>query len=534
MNIKIEDAVPSPVLSRNQPVEGQQGEHKRKVTFNPIIDLTGINDEKEHYRSLMPPPPPPSSRSALNDMTSNTGTNISFKLDYDPDPVGDPGDADLPAPAPTSLQRSATSSATSTRMRTSAITLIDTNHGRQRRQERAIPRRDIQAAVRYGKELVHPDPNKLIFEHQGKRHIVTKEDRLHITSMVTTVNLKDKIIDDIEWRKHEQDCHLIHHSETSIQWNSHSVLVVDRSGSMRNSDVNGCRTRLGAVWLSIAKDFVEYRLETGMASSMVSLDLIVRLCILIPIDHIIFIFDINLFSFYTKDAVTIILMGEDAEVIIDRWPTDRVLYNRIVRYFHDSEEADILYHKRKDIPQSFIRARGHGYYGPSLKKAQEMLVRFDDASSPMQLLLLSDGRPSDGITKGSNIENILKSSMEEMASKFGRRFDFAAIGMGNMKDYDCLKSMVASCEEFGGRSSLQVPGMSCAEIGAAFTSAATSVMVYQTELADGGGPGNDRPRKKQRRIRSCVRESSRLLPVLTEVVDDSFQVYMNEKVERCL
>ena len=525
MNIKREEAVPSPVLSRNERAEGQQGEHKRKVTFNPIIDLTGTNDEKEHYRSLMPPPPPPSSRSALSAISSDTGTNISFKLDYDPDAA---------LPGPTSLQRSATSSATSTRMRTSAITLIDTNHGRQRRQERAIPRRDIQAAVRYGKELVHPDPNKLIFEHQGKRHIVTKEDRLHITSMVTTINLKEKIIDDVEWRKHEEDCHLIHHSETSIQWNSHSVLVVDRSGSMRNSDVNGCRTRLGAVWLSIAKDFVEYRLETGMASSMVSLELIVRLCILISIGHIIFIFDINLFSIYTKDAVTIILMGEDAEVIIDRWPTDRVLYNRIVRYFHDSEEADILYKKRKDIPKSFIRARGHGYYGPSLKKAQEMLVRFDDASSPMQLLLLSDGRPSDGITKGSNIENILKSSMEEMASKFGRRFDFAAIGMGNMKDYDCLKSMVASCEEFGGRSSLQVPGMSCAEIGAAFTSAATSVMVYQTELADGGGPGNDRPRKKQRRIRSCVRESSRLLPVLTEVVDNSFQVYMNDKVERCL
>lgn len=290
MNIKIEDPAPSPVHSRNEPAEGQQGEHKRKhvrVTFNPIIDLTGTNDEKEHYRSLMPPPPPQSSRSVLNDMKSNTGTNISFKLDYDPCPVGDPGDADLPAPATLlepSKQRSATSSATSTRMRTSAITLIDTNHGRQRRQERAIPRRDIQAAVRYGKELVHPDPNKLIFEHQGKRHIVTKEERLHITSMVTTVNLKDKFIGDIEWRKHEQDCHLIHHSETNIQWNSHSVLVVDRSGSMRNSDVNGCRTRLGAVWLSIAKDFVEYRLETGMASSMVSLELIVRLCIfLIPI-----------------------------------------------------------------------------------------------------------------------------------------------------------------------------------------------------------------------------------------------------------
>jgi len=289
MNIKKEEAAPSPVLSRNGPAEGQHGEHKRKqVTFNPIIDLTGTNDEKESYRVLMPPPPPPSSRSALNDMSSNTGTNISFKLEYDPDPVGDPGDPAAVPPAPTSQlepskQRSATSSATNTRMRTSAITLIDTNHGRQRRQERAIPRRDIQAAVRYGKELVHPDPNKLIFEYQGKRHIVTKEDRLHITSMVTTVNLKNKIIGDIEWRKHEQDCHLIHHSETHIEWNSHSVLVVDRSGSMRNSDVNGCRTRLGAVWLSIAKDFVEYRLETGMASSMVSLELIVWHCIFIPI-----------------------------------------------------------------------------------------------------------------------------------------------------------------------------------------------------------------------------------------------------------
>jgi hypothetical protein len=227
-------------------------------------------------------------------------------------------------------------------------------------------------------------------------------------------------------------------------------------------------------------------------------------------------------------------MGQDSTVLVDRYPTDYVLYNLILKYYYDSEQADILYKEGTQVPERLIRPAGHGFYRPSLIKAQELFTKYDNASSALQLLLLSDGRPSDGIhVSHSEVHNILKSSIEKMASMFGKRFNFAAIGMGNMRHYDCLKSMVESCQDYGGNSSLQVPGLSCAEIGAAFSSVATSLMACQTQLQQQENDHHvEHPAKKQRRVRMCMRENRRLLPVVTEVVDDTFNIYMNEKVER--
>ena len=96
-------------------------------------------------------------------------------------------------------------------------------------------------------------------------------------------------------------------------------------------------------------------------------------------------------SFF-KDVVTIILMGDDAEVIIDRWPTTYTLYNEVVRYFHDAGVADIHYKNnngRRIDHKVCIAPRGHGYYGPSLIKAQELLEKYDNCSSALQVVFLS-------------------------------------------------------------------------------------------------------------------------------------------------
>jgi Mg-chelatase subunit ChlD len=424
-------------------------------------------------------------------------------------------------------------------MRTSAITLFDSNHGRQRRRERVIATREIQSAIKHGKEFPHPsDPNLLIYQYQGKRHIITRKDRVLVTTMGIRINLKPKYISEQERRNHYRSLNAIRGkgiaeelcSENNNNWSSHSILIVDKSGSMRNSDVYGCRTRLGAVWLSVAQDFIEYRLNAGMAGPMVSF--IFKVCCAFHElfeQYLIIFIGITLF---VKDVVTVILMGDDAEVLIDRYPTDNILYNLVIKYYHDSEKADILYQKGTYVPKSLIRPAGHGCYGPSLNKAEDLFIKYDNSSAALQLLLLSDGRPSDGYLSRDKTQSALKSRVEKMASRFGKRFNFAAIGMGNMKDYDCLKSMVESCQDYGGNSSLQVPGLSCAEIGAAFSSVATSLMACQTELRQCNGNNSGPTTKKQRRVRTCLRENKRLLPALTEIVDDTFNVYMNERVER--
>ena len=83
-------------------------------------------------------------------------------------------------------------------------------------------------------------------------------------------------------------------------------------------------------------------------------------------------------------------MGEQAELIIDRQPTDYVLFNKIVDFFYESEEADIKYRQGKRVDDTkVIRPRGHGHYGPSLAKAQAILTQYNDGASALHLLLLS-------------------------------------------------------------------------------------------------------------------------------------------------
>ncbi len=355
--------------------------------------------------------------------------------------------------------------------RTSAITLLDTNHGRHRRHQRNIPRRDVQVAIKYGRKQRHPtNPNLCIYRYNGKKHVISEEEsRRLVTTMVSTIDLQPKDVSPQEMQLHDQHYNIIHKkipftcnqtNQTSATWKSHSILIVDKSGSMRESDVNGCRTRLGAVWLSLAQDFVEHRLNIGTASGM--------------------------------DVVSVILMGEKAELIIDRHPTNTILYNRIVKLFWDSERADEAYSRGQRCIPGLIRPSGHGCYGPSLRKAEEMLDEFDegDAECALHILLLSDGKPSDGYLlfestngngtrtgtrRGDNrkltaeeraerkakvsnahtdASKTLQDCVEKIASKYGRRFNFSAIGMGHKKEYDCLKTLVVSATNYGSQVSL--------------------------------------------------------------------------------
>lgn len=50
-------------------------------------------------------------------------------------------------------------------------------------------------------------------------------------------------------------------------WTSHTVLIIDTSSSMvTNKDIWGTRSRLDAVWFSVALDYTAERLESGNAT----------------------------------------------------------------------------------------------------------------------------------------------------------------------------------------------------------------------------------------------------------------------------
>lgn len=149
---------------------------------------------------------------------------------------------------------------------TSAVTFLETEHGRLRRKQRGIDKKDLQAAVKHGKKRgTHPRPNgnpAAMYTHKDIVYIVDEITREEVTSYAVPLKLDLVQIDERMLKDHDK-------AQQNIQanvdcWTSNTVIVVDTSGSMKTSDVWGTRTRLGAVWVSVALDFIAHRLESGL------------------------------------------------------------------------------------------------------------------------------------------------------------------------------------------------------------------------------------------------------------------------------
>jgi hypothetical protein len=200
------------------------------------------------------------------------------------------------------------------------------------------------------------------------------------------------------------------------------VVVVDQSGSMRKTDTSDGATRSDAVWLTLAVDFVASQLTKGASKS--------------------------------SDVVSVISMRDNSSILIDRWPTDWILFNELIRLLRSSEPVSA------------------GNYLPALKLAESLLRANMRGSCALVLLLLSDGKPSDHVPKTRYEQatttsplGIFASSwqinrqkhlsmfcreIEQLASKIGRRLNVLTIGFGDAtQDFEVLKAIAHKASEYG-------------------------------------------------------------------------------------
>lgn len=118
---------------------------------------------------------------------------------------------------------------------TEDITIISHTHGRLRRQQRGIEKEALQAAVKHGKKTrANPGRDgskRWRFEHGGVVYITDESCRQEITSwrLDDATDAPPAVLDGMG-------------SVTT-----HTILVVDHSGSMRKDDVPGFRSRTEAV-----------------------------------------------------------------------------------------------------------------------------------------------------------------------------------------------------------------------------------------------------------------------------------------------
>jgi hypothetical protein len=351
-------------------------------------------------------------------------------------------------------------------VRTSTIEVLSSTHGRERRAERLITKINLQAAVKHGvKELAPPLNGRGDF-----RLKFTFADVVYITDLSGTKEITSYAIPgagiDIEMvpitaemlEKHTNASKKANSDKAS--WTSHSVLVVDQSGSMRKT-VEGGATRSDAVWVNLAVDFVAKQLESGEA-----LD---------------------------SDIVSVLAMQNGSSVLIDKVPHDWVLYNNIIKLL------------RKEVPL------GPGNYLPTLDAAEQLLLDNTYGSCALLLLFLSDGAPSDEVASQSSeyreqyleekfrntnrfLNNglaiqfrasLIKQRMGKLASRFGRRLTVGTIAFGGQdQDFAVLESMAETVRDYNAIGMFQFPDLSAASLGVAISSLTSSLTRTRTELTE--------------------------------------------------
>jgi Mg-chelatase subunit ChlD len=327
---------------------------------------------------------------------------------------------------------------------TAMSSLVSGIHGRQRRHERNIEKIDLQRARRYGMAEYQAN-GRIRYTYGGIVFIYCPRTNREITSFPSSDSSGDttgtKFVPPIllEKKSDYHDEHVIErHEETRIKviqnlkgWKSHTVLVVDMSGSMRRDDVNGAKCRSDGIFMTLARDFVQQQLESRQAT--------------------------------VEDLVSVVIMKETAEIVLLLEPMDWVLYNKLV----DLREW------------SQVRPGGAGNYMPALEAAEGILAFNTKSSCSLSLMFFSDGRPSD---KGNFADKV-----GQIASNYGLRLTVCCIGMASDTDnetFQTLMDMVSEADAYGAISSFNQPSMHADSLSNIITSMVTTLTCTKTEMTD--------------------------------------------------
>jgi len=315
-------------------------------------------------------------------------------------------------------------------------------HGQERRGQRDIQKIDLLRARRYGMEEMGRN-GRIKYTYGGVVFIYDPLCNREVTTFRSPdVALKSsgtKYARPVILPKmvaYENETILQKHDELRILmlnkpdiWTSHSVLVVDMSGSMRRDDVSGAKCRSDGVWMALARDYVMKPLESKTRGH--------------------------------TDLISVVVMKEEAHVVMKFEPINWILYNKII---------DLREWKK-------LRPSGPGNYMPALDTAEKLLLENKGAACALSLMFFSDGRPSD---KGD-----FSSKMGKIAAKFGRRLSFVCIGMAEGgEDFSTLSDMVTEAQSYGAVASFGKPSLDADSLSNIITTLATSLTTSVTEMTN--------------------------------------------------
>jgi hypothetical protein len=166
---------------------------------------------------------------------------------------------------------------------------------------------------------------------------------------------------------------------------------------MRISDVDNYRSRIDAVYGTIALDFVGAQMDSGQIRG--------------------------------KDVLSLVEMRDSGNILLHREPVTNVLFNKIL---------DL---RRKN------RAYSHGNYIPSLSLAEKVMSRDENNKNcALLLLFLSDGKPSD--TGHTDVNWAVQKRVLSLYATFGSRLTIGTIGFAQNTDFSVLEAMANAPKKF--------------------------------------------------------------------------------------
>mmetsp|Transcript_34287 Transcript_34287/g.70213 ORF Transcript_34287/g.70213 Transcript_34287/m.70213 type:complete len:630 (-) Transcript_34287:195-2084(-) len=323
---------------------------------------------------------------------------------------------------------------------TEELTVLSTVHGRQRRELRDITKHDLRTVMKYGTKskgnFVNGD-QRWKFEFGNTVYITDNTCKKEITCYKKAIDIQPAQITEQMWSNHHKAVRILKNDPQLCT--THSVIIIDQSGSMNKCDVNGFRSRSDAAFGTLALDYIAEQLYQQGDEFFV-------------------------------DAVTIIEMNCTGSLFVHKEPMDWILFNKV------------LHRQRTAKPRS------HGNYVNSIEYAENVInddlqcfSNFDlDDIGAYMLVLLSDGSPSDQ-KPGDQMRR--RDAICRLSQRLKSKLTVYGMGIGAMgSDFEQLKYLVDAATEHGAEGQFNHAGLSPAELSTTFHTMATTMTTTRTEL----------------------------------------------------
>lgn len=280
-----------------------------------------------------------------------------------------------------------------------------------RREERDIDKRDLQKAIKFGTRK-RCWGYRWMIEYDGIVFITDNCLQQEVTCYPSPLAFAE--IDDEARTDHSKAKSVIDQKPELCV--SHTVLVVDNSGSMTTHDIPLHRDRQVAAYATMALEFVAEQLFEGNANN--------------------------------SDVVSLVEFSNNARVVFNREPVTWELYNKLL-----SRRDNRNFKTRESAKQQEIWGCDSNYL-PALDAAVRLLATgFHDACA-LSIFFLSDGAPSDARELGlipAAVQRQICKKIGDVASCYGGQLNVTLVGFGNAHDdFSVLEAMAEAVKDAPG------------------------------------------------------------------------------------